>query len=238
MTMIFVLGDTHFPFHHRQALQSAIDYIAQNAKHCLSNNIPMWCVQMGDLFDQYGFSRFPKKNIIHPEKELRQAAYHAEQMWIEIRKISPRILCYQLLGNHCVRAVKRCQEVLPAAQELVKKHMMELYTFDGVRTLDDPRHALWIRDIKFIHGYKKHGDHMKVSHCKTVVGHTHKPGIVIQNDETRGGKKTIIWELNVGWLGNEEKFQDVFGYTPERMTGWTTGIGVIDSYGPRFIALS
>lgn len=233
--MILALGDLHYPFHNRQALSDALDILSQETRRCLSQKEKIYVVQIGDLFDQYGFTKFPKKNLIRPEKELEQARFHAERMWFNIKKISSKIECHQILGNHDLRAAKRCQEKLPEAQVLIKNSILELYRFEGVELHENPTLPLWINDIRFIHGYKKHGTHMTSSQHKTVVGHSHKGGIVYSNAELPGGRKRLIYELNCGWMGDENRFPDIFGYGAEKATGWTIGVGLIDSYGPRFI---
>lgn len=228
--VIICIGDTHFPFHDRVALSMVMDFISDHKKEVTH------VVQMGDLLDQYCFSKFSKR-YVSSDKEIKSGRHFAEKMWLTIQSIVPGAELTQITGNHDVRMFKRAQERLPEGQEIIKQYAHELYTFDNVNTLHDPREPLWIRDIRFLHGYKKHGTHMLHSHHKTVVGHLHVGGIVYRNIEKPNGDKEVIWELNAGFLGDEIKFQDVLGYTPEKMTGWTLGLGVIDKYGPRFINL-
>lgn len=192
---------------------------------------------MGDLMDMYCFSKFAKKLGYSSDKEIRSARYFAEKMWADINKHCPKAEKHQLMGNHCVRMIKRAQENLPEAQDIVSQYLTELYTFPDVKTHFDYRDPLWIKDIKFLHGYRKHGTHMTVSHSKTVVGHTHKAGIVYLNAELPNGKKKLIWEANSGFLADENKFQDILGYTQEKMTGWTLGwLIIIDYKMPCFVS--
>lgn len=228
--MIICIGDTHFPYHDRVALSMVMDFISDHKKEVTH------VVQMGDLLDQYCFSKFSKK-FISSDKEIKSGRHFGEKMWNIIYGIVPNAALAQLTGNHDMRMFKRAQERLPEGQEIVQQYVHELYRFDNVKTIYDYREPLWIKDIRLLHGYKKHGTHMLHSHHKTVCGHLHTGGIIYKSTEKPGGEKETIWELNVGFLGDEIKFQDVLGYTPERMTGWTLGMGVIDQYGPRFVSL-
>ncbi len=198
---------------------------------------PTHVIQMGDLLEQRPFSRFAGRNGVQAEKELESGNYFSKKMWADIREISPQSECIQLIGNHDLMALRRAQERLPAAQTLVERSIMELYRFDGVHTHSDHRAPFWVKDVRFIHGYKKFGDHAKTSGHKTVCGHSHKGGVLYMPYENPDSSKRMIWELNAGWLGDEFKFNEVFGYTPERMSGYTLGIGHVDDYGPRFIPI-
>jgi predicted phosphodiesterase len=79
---IVVLGDIHFPFQNKKALQRVIDDIRRQK--------PTHVVQIGDLYDPYAFSRFSKKNIQLPQEEWKQARQQAVQMWNEIRAAAPK----------------------------------------------------------------------------------------------------------------------------------------------------
>lgn len=218
------------PFHDRVALSMVVDFIAQNKKDITH------VVQLGDLLDQYAFSHFAKK-YTSSDKEIKAGRHHAEMMWKTIFALVPKSQLVQLCGNHDLRMFKRAQERLPESQEIVKKFTHELYSFNNVKTIFDYREAYWINDIRFLHGYKKHGTHMLHSMQKTVVGHLHTAGLVYRNVETANGERRLIYEANAGFLGDEVKFIDQLGYTPEKLTGWTLGFLVIDNYGPRFISL-
>lgn len=226
---VIALPDCHFPYHHRRALALAIAIIKQTQ--------PTHIIQMGDLYENKNFSRFPSKQGMRAEKELESGRYFAEKMWKDIKEVAPNAECIQILGNHCIMAIKRCQEKLPAAQSLVERSVMELFKFEGVTFHSDPRQAIWIEDVRFIHGYKKFGEHAKHSGHKTVCGHSHKGAVSYFQQEMPDGGKRSIWELNTGWLGDEDKFVDVFNYTPNKISPYTLGIGMIDSYGPRFISI-
>src|SRR5262245_65570157 len=92
---ILCLGDIHFPFHNRGALDRVYRF-ADKLK-------PTHIVQQGDLLDQFAFSRYPKVLKIDPEKELALGRMHAENMWAHFKGLH----CYQLMGNHDERILKK-----------------------------------------------------------------------------------------------------------------------------------
>ncbi len=216
-----ILGDIHFPYHNKKALKEAL-YAVKHEK-------PTHVVQIGDLYDQYGFSRFTRKNLELPEEELRQARSLAKELWMGIRARAAK--CYQLLGNHDIRLIKRAQERLPEAQDLVKKSILELYRFKGVTTIEDDRSVLKIGNIAFHHGYlSKLGDHMRYLGQRTVVGHSHVGGVVFEQRD-----KEILWELNAGFLADETS--EPLRYRPTKTSKWTLGFGLITDGKPQFIPL-
>lgn len=218
---IVILGDLHFPYHNKKALKKALQFIKKEK--------PDYVVQIGDLYDQYSFSRFTKRNITLPSAELKRARKAAVAMWDDIRRFSHYSRCIQMLGNHDIRLIKRVEEKLPEAQDLVKEKILELYQFKGVKTYEDDRTVIKIGGIAFHHGYlSKLGDHKRVFGKSTVVGHSHVGGVVY---ESRNGK--IIWELNAGYLADENA--EPLRYQPTKTSKWTLGVGLIDCFGPRFI---
>jgi predicted phosphodiesterase len=222
-----ILGDLHFPYHNPKALKETL-YAVKHEK-------PNYVVQIGDLLDQYSFSRFTRKNITLPERELSCARREAVDMWKQVKDKSSGVKAIQILGNHDLRLIKRAQERLPEAQELVTKSMMELYRFKGVHTIEDDRTVYKIGDISFHHGYlSKLGDHMRYQGRSIVVGHSHTGGVVF---EQRNGK--TLFELNAGYLADESA--EPLRYRPTKTSKWTLGFGLITFRGkkpcPAFIPL-
>lgn len=209
---ILVVGDLHFPYHNKRALRKVYAAIKKEK--------PTHIVQIGDLFDQYSFSRFTKKNITTSQKELKRARSVALTFWKTCRTLS-KAKCYQILGNHDIRLSKRISERVPEAYELVKEKLDEIYTFRGVKTIYDDRTELKICGITFMHGYRSRlGDHMRYNRSSTVVGHSHTGGVVYE--QYNGG---VIWELNAGYLANEKS--EPLKYRPQSTSKWTLGYGLI-----------
>lgn len=222
------IGDLHFPFHHKKALIQLFRRIESNEFK--------YIIQIGDLLDQYAFSRFSKKNIHLPERELKYGRDCALSFWETIHTLQPKAKKVQLIGNHDVRLIKRAQEKLPEAQELIADSIMELYKFENVLTVSDPRQEYLIEHpkmgtIAFLHGYKsKIGDHSKYMHMNTVHGHRHRGEVTYFPI-----KNKIIWELDCGFLADANK--EPLAYNEQKTNNWTLGWGEIDSLGPRFIPI-
>lgn len=221
---ILIIGDAHFPFVHKPTLEKIITF-AQTHQ-------PKHIVQIGDLYDLYSHSKFPRSlNIYTPDQELDLGRGEAEAMWKRLLDACPDAKCYQIMGNHDVRPMKRVIEAAPALESIIRRGLKPYFEFTGVQTIDDYREILSIQGIGFHHGYLSQlGGHRDFNQRNMVVGHTHKGGTVFRALADR-----TIWELNVGFIGDETS--KVMGYTPTKTTGWTLGNGWIDQYGPRFIPL-
>ena len=213
-----VLGDIHAPFHHKKALSWALDFIKEHQ--------PKVVLSIGDIFDFYALSRFPKSaNLVGytPADEVGDARSVLSEMWRIIQLYSPKSQCVQLLGNHDSRLKSRVLEKLPEIFGIV--NFEQLFQFKGVKTYHDERQEVVLSKIAFMHGYRsKLGDHARHNFMNTVVGHTHRGGLWFGPD---------FWELNVGYLANPASA--ALSYTKQRWTNWTLGLGVIDEHGPRFL---
>lgn len=220
---IFVIGDIHFPFVNFDAL-SAIYALIEKEK-------PDFVIQEGDLDDQYSNSKFPKSlNIYTPQAEDELARSMAEEMWKKIRHIVPNAKCFQLMGNHNARALKRVIEKFPEGEHMVQYFMRHRMTFEGVETIHDPTQELIINDIVFLHGhYSQLGAHRDYNTRNVVTGHSHRGGV-----NYRSYNGVIFWELNVGFIGDPES--KALSYRHQKYHNWTLGCGIIDYLGPRFIA--
>lgn len=219
---IAAFGDLHAPFEHKKAVEWAI----RRAKKLR----PQVVVQVGDLLDLYSFSKFPRAHFITPEEELSTARLRAAHFWERIVDATPGAERYQITGNHDVRPFKRVLEAAPELAPLVGKSLRELYTFPGVKTIDNPSQELIIDGIVFQHGHRSRlGDHSRYNQSNTVCGHSHTGGVNFQ----RNGKGTY-WELNAGLLGDPAN--RVFSYrAQQKIHTCTLGLAIIDEDGPRFI---
>lgn len=216
------IGDTHFPFTNLKILESIYRF-AEKTK-------PKRIIQVGDLYDLYAHSKFPRsQNIYSPQDEERLGVKMAAEMWSELQKASPGAECVQIKGNHDIRPVKRTLESLSSLEHIVEKHLNHIMTFEGVTLIEDHREEYVFEDVMVHHGYRtKLGDHRDFALMNAVVGHTHRGGVSYRR--IRG---ETMWELNVGFVGELES--KVFAYRPQKITTETTGFGFLDEYGPRFI---
>lgn len=221
---ILVLGDTHFPFVHKGALETVFKFIQLNLDIT-------HVVQVGDLYDMYSWAKFPRSHMLYtPKAEIELGQQMAIDMWAKIRGLLPKAQCFQILGNHDSRPLKKVMELAPEMEVFVE--FSKWYQFDGVRSISDPREWLTIDDVHFTHGHLTGlGAHAKRFQRNVVCGHSHVGGVFFSQIES--GK--TIFELNAGYLGDPNT--KPLSYTATKLTNWTLGFGVIDQYGPRFIAL-
>lgn len=218
-----VIGDLHFPFHHEAALEWALERAAEAE--------PEAVVQVGDLFDYFSQSRFPRnRSVMTAAEEMERGREAAVQFWAAVQKRMPKAACYQLYGNHDERPLKRILESLPDLMPLVAPSLRGLHEFDGVTTLPDAKTELVLGGVVYQHGWRSRlGEHASHNGRPTVHGHTHHGGTWFRNDG-RGS----LWELDAGCLVDLE--HEAFDYRiQKKLYGVTVGIGLIDGDGPRFI---
>jgi predicted phosphodiesterase len=224
---VLIIGDTHFPYTDADGIKKVIA-AAKATK-------PTYIVQMGDLFDQYAFSKYPTNpNYGTPKAELDAAIKDATKMWADLQRAAPAAKCYQLLGNHDVRLSKRIAEKLPELCGTGLVRLADCYQFEGVETQQSDRDVLELRvndePVAFHHGWlSKLGDHVKYFGQSCVVGHSHSPGVVYHRRHN-----AAHFELNAGYLGNPRSHVFSYGATAQK---WTRAYASIDMYGPRVVAL-
>lgn len=219
---ILVIGDVHAPFTHKEAMFALYDFAKENQ--------PDYIIQVGDARDQYSFSKFPRsQNIYNPREEELLATEVLREMWQKLKEAAPKAKRVMLLGNHCIRPIKRTLESMPEAEHIIEEHLKKIMTFDEVETIHDSREEYEICGILFHHGiFSGLGQHRDHALQNMVVGHTHKGGV-----SYRRIRSETLWELNAGFLGDPES--KVFSYTAFKKTNnYTLGWGYIDRYGPRF----
>lgn len=220
---ILAIGDVHAPFTNLASLRR-VTQIAKDLK-------PEIIVQVGDALDMYSWGRWPRTlNLMTPAKELELGKKIIYQMWDDLKKAAPKAKCFQMIGNHDERPIKKLIDKAPELEFLYKVEAI----FDlprGVELSKCERDELIIDDICFMHGFRsKLGDHAAHNRMNTVCGHSHRGGVVFE----RLGEKTI-WELNCGYLAAEHTTPLSYG-KQRTISKWTQGCGYITELGPQFIA--
>jgi len=217
---VIVVGDLHFPFQSKRAL-----YKLYQEVHSFKPDV---VVQIGDLLDQYVFSRYPRNlSYVTPKVEIKRGLRDARTFWHTVQKLAPEAKCYQLIGNHDVRLSKRIADKIPELKDLFNP--LGMYKFKNVTTMPDDRAELRIDGVTYHHGYlSKLGDHAKQFMTPTAVGHSHRGGVVWLGPG--------LWELNAGFLADERKLP--LNYGAKKTSNWTLGYGIIDDKGPRFVPIT
>lgn len=215
--------DSHYPFVNKEAEAAMIEFAREHK--------PDFIIQVGDLLDCYAASKFPRsQNIYTPKEEERLGIEMAHKAWKELREACPEAKCYQLMGNHDVRMLKRTLESLPIAEHWIEKYFKELFTFEGVETIFDTRQELEIAGILFTHGFLSSGSH-KDYYLKNVIhGHDHK--LYVQHRRIHGEN---IFEMSCGFIGDVEA--KALSYTPSKLANFQLGFGWVDEWGARTIHL-
>ena len=215
---VFVISDTHFPFHSKKA------YKVMMAK--LKKEKPTHVVQVGDILDQFIFSKYPKSDTINFDSDVKLGLEVAKKMWKDIQAAVPKAKCYQLLGNHDVRMVKRISEKLPELHNLISNK--DLYDFEGVETKFSDRDYLEIDGVVYVHGWlSKSLDHATYFGKPVVHGHTHRAGIQHHSQD--------LWAMDVGYLADKDSLP--LQYTASKFSKWTVACGIVEDGRPRLVYL-
>lgn len=214
---VFVISDSHFPFHNEGAFKKVMKLIKKERPNAV--------VHIGDLLDQYVFSKYTKSSSVTPDNDVIKGLKIAKEMWATIRKIVPKAKCYQVIGNHCVRLGKRISEKLPELVEIYDP--LSMYAFPGVKVLKSYRDHLVLDKVIYTHGWlSKSIDHAKHFTMPTVHGHRHRMCI-----ETYGK----LWSMDVGHIADENSLP--LSYTQSKVTNWTLGCGLVVDGKPQLIFL-
>lgn len=225
---IMSISDIHWPFENQEVIDRFIAAVERNQ--------PDFVVLNGDAFDMYSAAKFPRShNIFIPKEEEALARQKNEEFWRRVKKACPTAQCFQMLGNHDVRPLKRVLEQVPSIEHWAQAYMRDLFSFDGVTTIHDDRQELKIGNVLILHGYRtKLGDHRDFTRTNCIVGHTHRGGVVFRNSyDPEKNAQSVIWESNNGYAGNP--YAKGLAYQPQKIHEWTWGWTEVDPRGPRFV---
>lgn len=215
---VLIISDCHFPFHSEKAYSNLIK-VAKDIS-------PTHIIQIGDLLDQYVFSKYSRKMDVTPKEDIEYGLDAAAEMWNELQSISKKAKCFQLIGNHDVRISKRISERIPELSDFFSHK--NLYKFENVKVMDSDRDFLQINNIMYVHGWlSKSIDHAKYFNKPTVHGHRHRPCIEYDNPN--------LWSMDVGFMADESSLP--LQYTANKYSKWTTSCGVVIGKEPRLIIL-
>jgi predicted phosphodiesterase len=218
-----IISDIHWPFSCQRVIDAFYVYVEREQ--------PEWVIINGDAWDMYSHSKYPRShNVFTPREEERLASEANVTFWKEIKKRSPKSKLVQMMGNHDVRAMKRVLEVYPEAEDWIKEKLEKLFTFEGVKTIHDPREELFLNDDTLVfHGYRSGlGAHRDYTLMNCLNGHTHVGGVVWR--QLRG---KLIFEGNSGIAGDPSA--KGLTYVPQKIIHWTPGFLGLTRIAPMFI---
>lgn len=216
------ISDIHWPFSCQRVIDKFLDHIEKFQ--------PAYVILNGDAWDMYSHAKFPRShNIFTPKEEEDMARAMNVDFWKEVKRRCPKAKCIQMLGNHDVRPLKRTQEQAPTLEHWIEKIFKQLFAFDGVETIFDPRQEILIEDVLIFHGYRS-GEHAHRDYTllNCMTGHTHIGAVGFRR--IRG---QVLWELKSGYAGDPEA--KGLTYTPQKTTHWTHGFSYVWPWGPQFI---
>lgn len=220
--MIFVLGDIHLPW----CSWSALEQVSEEIRLAVARGDDVSVVQVGDLFDQRFWSKYPKEgDAENPQLEWDLSERAAERL----HELIPQMTI--IFGNHDGRIAKKATESLLPRQLI--KTLDQHFDYRGW-TWYTGNVPLEIDGVAFIHG-----DEFPIPNPTSAAlklgqsvcyGHTHQAHIshVVTF-------KRKLFSMNVGWLGNEDA--TAFNYSRKSPSRSAKGYGVIIDGVPHFIPL-
>jgi predicted phosphodiesterase len=207
---VLVISDTHFPFEHPQTYEFL---------NKLKNKYrPDEVVHIGDVIDQYCFTRWVKNPDMDSAKEEVKKVRQSVQ---KLAKLFPKMKV--ITGNHDVRLYKRASEV--AIPEWALKDLKEIYGFPSGWTLSD---SFVIDGVKYVHGegLSSGTAALKRHHQSVVYGHTHQAGITIDATD-----QELMFSLNIGCLIDIDKYAFEYATGPSNRRPFI-GTGVVSEGFP------
>jgi predicted phosphodiesterase len=217
---ILVLPDMHLPWVH----EGALDRAARWAK----KHKPDIVVQLGDLIDAKGWSRWPTDSAdLSPDEEWEAV----EKAIHKLHKSFPKMEI--LSGNHDRRhLIKASEGKIPSK---LTKTLNEVFPFKGWNWHVDPRKKLVLNTVNgkilFCHGDEDGGkpiDKASFFGMSVVQGHDHKAAI-----EYRQVSDKFLFGVSAGNLMDpESKAAD---YNARSSKGSVQGFLVIKNGNPMFI---
>ncbi len=215
---VVAIGDLHCPFTCMEAFDQIIKII-EVVK-------PDYIVTLGDQYDFFSASKFPKQIIIKPQDEVDSAYKMLKEIFRRIHEASPNSKKYSLRGNHDIRPIKR---LIESAPELMPFFDFDrFFDFPNFENIRDAREVLEIDGVVYTHGFLTSGLHMKKFMRPVVHGHLHRGGLRVDKIDGKW-----LFELDAGYVGNPSSV--AFNYTPTKENRWTKGVGLITEFGPSFI---
>lgn len=212
---VLVVPDVHFPWPHKSALRELKRTVIPALK-------PTHIVQLGDLLDLYGLSKFSKD----PTRglTLKQEVALGREFVSEMQDSCGFYL--QCEGNHSARLSKRLQDepdlssTHPSLRELLgvpEKNWCAYHTHYAIGRV------LFTHDVGYAGAHAAQQTLMAMQAC-CVFGHTHRASIVYGGDL----KNDRYVCMNPGWLGDASACD----YLPEaKKRDWQVACGVVD-YSP------
>lgn len=223
MERVLAIPDCHFPFHNQDSL-TKIYALIERLK-------PTVVIQLGDIYDCYSFSKYPRSHdIMTPKEEIAEARLAAEALWRNVRAAGfSKMRMVQLVGNHDVRPQKRIEEKYPEIASLID--LNHLWQFKSVETVIDDRCKFEIDGVIYTHGFRsKLGDHMRFLGKSVVRGHSHRAGLVWLNQWEK-----LLFEMECGYIADDQA--EPLKYTHTQQMSWIQACGFVSDFGPQIIPL-
>lgn len=212
---LIVIPDIHFPYEDKRAVQALIEF-------CYDKR-PDRAVQLGDAYDFYSVSNFPKKPGV--ETSIYADALSGLGFWRNLIETCGRVDF--LPGNHEERIEKQVWANHPSLASHPAVSLRNILMLPEQVVVHPYGAKLVVEDILICHGDNLKGQRSKYPAANvlanypnqhTVFGHLHRidcaEKVVFNYDKARTYMSRCI-----GWLGDQS--QPAFSYAPD--ASWQHG---------------
>lgn len=223
--VIISIPDLHFPFVSRNHFLQALTYVTRLVKS-LPTDISIHIVQLGDILDLYGFSKYAKEYSLNLMKEIKIARESASNFWNAIPKQS-NVFRYQLVGNHDTRTVKYVSDKAPELKDFIPTPK-ELLVFPDVFSCEKEKDMIQFKTISndkvlAMHGYlSKSEAHLTKFKCSVIHGHLHSASVIYKTFE-----EGLMFAMNCGYLGDCNSYALAYAGTAHSKD-WVESIGIVE----------
>lgn len=208
MSKTLIIGDPHAPFVDRSLFQAI-------GKFCKEQR-PSQAVIVGDISDQYNWSRYSKDpRAMGPSDEWN--AFVDCTKWMR-KLIGEKLETHILIGNHDLRIFRSLSDLRIPGQ--IIKGLDEIIQFPNWHwhTGNAP---LIIGGVAFVHGHEDAGsalDKAKIIGMPVVQGHDHRGSI----EYLSTAFNKTIWGMSVGTTVDKESLAVQYGAKNLRKSfqGW------------------
>lgn len=212
-----VIPDVHVPYHHEQAVRSMLNFAAHHK--------PDLAVQVGDFYDTYGISSYPKRPPKLPAR-LTDETKAGRKLWLEITRHCKRVK--YIRGNHEERIEANVVQTFPALYGTPSMEPRNLFDIPPEVEIYSGDTKLKIGNVVICHGHKLKGSHLGRKHlaagyasdypCQNmIVGHHHRHTAHWQMVHHHDGPH--IYRVNtLGWLGDPAQIE--YANDPSYMHGF------------------
>lgn len=222
-----IIPDSHIPFHSERRLELLFSVLQYAHKHVSPVKYVLVQGDFGDFYSVMSHMRDPQ----HVGMLLEEEVLTVNRMLNRIDSEFPRAIKYFTQGNHEYRFERYIQTKAPelfgmvSVDKLFQMHRRKRWRwvpYGPEQRVRIGKSNLYARHEPLGGGENSARLTVKKGLCSMTFGHTHRidmAQVTSFNGETH-------YSFSCGWLGDKEKYPEVFGYV-KGIAQWAAGFGLV-----------